>query len=810
MNAIISIGVNLFNCCCIIVEIHVLQYFVMSVKFKSFFKIIVFIFSCCSLLSLSPCSLRYCDIKNIPFADDDRRMILKLNAIVEKRDRRALRLFERENLDTFLSSCYVVLNDILFQNKVAVARFLLLYLILEDCDIPESLWVDVAWKALELESLDLLDCVVEGCPGLKVPGSSLLHIAVLVSKRWERDRRLINTIYRHHKAIDERDKDGMTPLHRAVSKGHIFFVKFLCDEGADIFVKDKNGITPVDMARRDGRLHILYEMLTHQPFPLSRQDVLMLFRLSVEKYYFDILLKLLKNYPSYINEQDSEGETLLHHAIHNNRVYVAKELVKHGARFDIENHNGETPLHFAIRKGNMGEVLILCELSVCSLGDILKDFSYIQCALEAKDTHLFLKLYRFLDCRQDDHVFKLMSIAIENGHPFILGMLFPSYISKSERERLLKVSLKDCSFEKFKKEFDWVCLSGYINCQILIDIYRIRPEIIHWINFASHNWLTDDKMKFLESVVKEGCDQPLTLFSYAIEDRDGWSACVSFLDALLDSQIDVKSLKCSVEGTALISLLQARCVKFNVSEDYDALIFKLIDRDMGVNEETPLGKPLNHYLYKLSNHMKNLDKDNKIRCLTIVHALLEKYEKDDVSVGRLLNPGRVEEFQEEEKEVFVGEYMQTPLGATLVCSHPSQELYNEVKFMVDLEELNDHGRNFVHHLALLKVCFEDNLKVFFQKCGYESKDIERFVNLQDDDGMTPLMYATRNPRFFQELIDCGADISLTDKRGFSVAQHLMIHGEDEVIKIFLRHQNTPFSSQDDDVRLKKKIGYWDV
>ena len=129
-----------------------------------------------------------------------------------------------------------------------------------------------------------------------------------------------------------------------------------------------------------------------------------------------------------------------------------------------------------------------------------------------------------------------------------------------------------------------------------------------------------------------------------------------------------------------------------------------------------------------------------------------------------------------------------------------------VKGKVDLEEFNGHRRNFLHHLAFLDTCLEDDLKGLFLKRGYSDQEITELVNLQDDDGMTPLMYATHNPQIFQQLIKCGANINLTDKRGFTVAHHLMIHGTDETIKIFLENTGRSFRSEDKGILLKKKLG----
>jgi len=81
--------------------------------------------------------------------------------------------------------------------------------------------------------------------------------------------------------IDARDKDGSTPLHCAVWKGHADVVAFLLDAGADVNAQ---------------------------------------------------------------NENDHWGTTPLHAAAHGNQAAIAQLLIDHGADVNAKDREGRTPL----------------------------------------------------------------------------------------------------------------------------------------------------------------------------------------------------------------------------------------------------------------------------------------------------------------------------------------------------------------------------------------------------------------------------------------------------------------------------------
>lgn len=72
--------------------------------------------------------------------------------------------------------------------------------------------------------------------------------------------------------IDQVDKNGNTPLHRAAGQGDIKTVKFLINAGANLSIENKDGITPQDIAQKIGNSDI--EKILNDPFSIFESKYL--------------------------------------------------------------------------------------------------------------------------------------------------------------------------------------------------------------------------------------------------------------------------------------------------------------------------------------------------------------------------------------------------------------------------------------------------------------------------------------------------------------------------------------------------------
>ncbi|KAK2558254.1 Ankyrin-1 [Acropora cervicornis] len=120
------------------------------------------------------------------------------------------------------------------------------------------------------------------------------------------------------------NNDGDTPLHLACQRKHVAIVDLLLGKfNASINIPNKKSDTPLFVAVRVNCLQAIKEMLNSSQ---AEQDVK--------------------------NGRSANGDTLLHLAVANKDLEVAKLLIQAGSPPDEQNNMGRTPLHIAASKGD--------------------------------------------------------------------------------------------------------------------------------------------------------------------------------------------------------------------------------------------------------------------------------------------------------------------------------------------------------------------------------------------------------------------------------------------------------------------------
>jgi len=154
-------------------------------------------------------------------------------------------------------------------------------------------------------------------------------------------------------AVDARDYDGWTALHRASVSGHDECVQALLAASASLPQRGPNGYAALHFAAEFGQLRVV-NLLLHAratPADVSDHGWTPLQRAAIDGHK-GVVTALLTNAPNYpIDATDKAGDTALHDASRNGHVAVVRELLLAKAQIDAPNHAGHTPLDVARKAG---------------------------------------------------------------------------------------------------------------------------------------------------------------------------------------------------------------------------------------------------------------------------------------------------------------------------------------------------------------------------------------------------------------------------------------------------------------------------
>jgi ankyrin repeat protein len=155
--------------------------------------------------------------------------------------------------------------------------------------------------------------------------------------------------------VDARDHVRRTPLHLASDRGNVRLGRLLLDRGADVNAHDHEDATPLHEARYQPAMTRF--LLEHGAKPDYRTKTL--------------------------------GLTPLHCAVLEKQQSVVRLLAGHGAKLDLKNKDGETPLAVAAGKGDVASFELLMQLGAKDTkGQITKQMVAKRLRLAAKSGDL--------------------------------------------------------------------------------------------------------------------------------------------------------------------------------------------------------------------------------------------------------------------------------------------------------------------------------------------------------------------------------------------------------------------------------------
>ena len=152
--------------------------------------------------------------------------------------------------------------------------------------------------------------------------------------------------------VNAKDKDGYTALHLAVEFGHIAVVELLLKQGANIEATGgRSAITALMDAALDGRDSIAV-LLLRAGASVSAVNYRGSTALAyAAKYDHEVMAKILLDYGADLELRDNEGSTPVMVAASGDKVRTVKILLAAGAKIDARDLSGATPLTWAAAMG---------------------------------------------------------------------------------------------------------------------------------------------------------------------------------------------------------------------------------------------------------------------------------------------------------------------------------------------------------------------------------------------------------------------------------------------------------------------------
>jgi 7,8-dihydropterin-6-yl-methyl-4-(beta-D-ribofuranosyl)aminobenzene 5'-phosphate synthase len=158
-----------------------------------------------------------------------------------------------------------------------------------------------------------------------------------------------------------KNEEQETPLHSAVSGGHVDIVEFLIAAGADIDAQDSQKRTPLHLACYDGHRDIAEKLISHGANLEAR------FANGTTPLFWTVpgghteVFKLLVKKGADIDVQTENGANLLHSVAMYGQKDMAKILIEKGADVNRRSDDGTAPVNYAAARGHKDVLELLID-----------------------------------------------------------------------------------------------------------------------------------------------------------------------------------------------------------------------------------------------------------------------------------------------------------------------------------------------------------------------------------------------------------------------------------------------------------------
>lgn len=210
----------------------------------------------------------------------------------------------------------------------------------------------ILYKSIESQNLELIKFLIESNADITIPtktGDTIMHFAASLGNL---DIIKFLTSKRVRCPIDVRNVQGETPVYKAAISGNSEVLKYLVDNGGDLF-SNTQGMTMLHDAAAEGNERAINCLIDNglKVDTLGFWDATPL-HLAVSHGHQRIVQQLLKM-KANPNSKSKNLWTPLHRAVLRDDDDIVKLLIDSGADITLENGSGETPYTLALKNNKL-------------------------------------------------------------------------------------------------------------------------------------------------------------------------------------------------------------------------------------------------------------------------------------------------------------------------------------------------------------------------------------------------------------------------------------------------------------------------
>lgn len=115
--------------------------------------------------------------------------------------------------------------------------------------------------AVKYNRLEIVRILIEYFADPNLPDEKTGLTPLIHSILEDRSTTMMSTLIESGADLDQRDRNGMSPLHHCVNEGRLEPLRFLLEKGADPNVRDSNGVTCMNLSKSSHGMSEFVELL---------------------------------------------------------------------------------------------------------------------------------------------------------------------------------------------------------------------------------------------------------------------------------------------------------------------------------------------------------------------------------------------------------------------------------------------------------------------------------------------------------------------------------------------------------------------